>query len=79
MGIVLTSQIRAVPSSDPVTTRVPSGLKATDRRPPECPLSVAIVRPETKSQSRVVWSQDAVTTRLPSGLKAAELTVSRAL
>src|SRR4051812_28452288 len=34
-----TSQRRASSASDPVSTRAPSGLKATDTTPPPCPLN----------------------------------------
>jgi hypothetical protein len=69
------SQMRAVLSSDAVTIRPPSGLKAAEVTqffwwPRRTAISVAVAA----SQMRVVLSHDAVTMRAPSGLKAAECT-----
>jgi len=55
-GIVLTSQMRAAPSQDAVTTRAPSGLKAAEWTCPSCPASVARARPEVASHTRAVPS-----------------------
>jgi hypothetical protein len=71
----VTSQMRAVPSSDAVTTRLPSGLKPALCTVPVWPLSRARSLPLSASQMRAVRSEDAVTTRLPSGLKPALCTV----
>ena len=72
--IAPTSQTRAVLSSDAVTMRDPSGLKAADRTESAWPLRTAIALPVAASQTRAVLSDDVVTMRDPSGLKAAELT-----
>jgi hypothetical protein len=58
-------------SSDAVTTRLPSGLKAALFTVRVWPLRTAASVPVSASHSRAVLSSDAVTTRLPSGLKAA--------
>src|SRR5579862_380084 len=74
-----TSQTRAVLSStDAVTMRVPSGLKAAEVTAellgPSCQGTTAISLPVATSQMRAVPSADAVTMRVPSKLKAAEFT-----
>src|SRR5208337_1797073 len=46
LGIVLTSQTRAVLSWDAVTTRIPSALKTAEFTISSCPASVAIERSE---------------------------------
>ena len=69
------SQMRAVVSSEAVTTRVPSGLKAARFTAPRA-LQDHDLMPVGASQMRAVASSEAVTTRVPSGLKAA---VSRPL
>src|ERR1019366_1160429 len=67
--------MRAVWSCDAVTTRVPSGEKATKFTRPLC-WSTAISAPTLTLQIRTVLSSDAVTTRVASGEKAAWLTLS---
>ena len=69
-----TPQTRAVLSSDAVTIRVPSGLKAAAFTQFVWPLRIAISIAVAVSQMRAVLSRDAVTTSAPSGLKAAERT-----
>ena len=64
--------MRAVLSSDAVTMRDPSGLKAADITAPSWPRRTAISLAVAASQMRAVLSYDAVTMRDPSGLKAAE-------
>jgi hypothetical protein len=49
-------QMRAVPSSEAVATRLPSGLKPALRTSPVCPLSRAISLPLSASQMRAVLS-----------------------
>src|SRR5580693_1809038 len=67
-----TSHIRAVLSSDAVTTRLPSGLKAALNTLSSWPLSGSTIGwPVAASHIRAVLSQEAVTMRLPSGLNAA--------
>src|SRR5215470_13383471 len=75
VGIVArrTPQIRAVLSTDAVTTRVPSGLNAADLTSSSCPRRTLISFPVIASQIRAVLSADAVTMRFPPGLKAAEV------
>src|SRR6516162_1514817 len=72
------SHTRAVLSSDPVTTRLPSGLNATLVTGLRWPSSTvaAGVAPD-RSHTRAVVSADPVTTRLPSGLNATLLTLPR--
>ena len=65
-----TSQIRAVPSKDPVTMRFPSGLNVA-LRSSSLPLSSPIGFPVAASQTRAVLSADAVTMRWPSVLNEA--------
>src|SRR5262249_13596068 len=72
--VVAATQMRAVLSSDAVTMRAPSGLKAADRTGPSWPRRTAISFAAAASQIRAVLSHDAVTMRDPSGLKAAEYT-----
>ena len=70
--------MRAVLSSDAVTMRDPSGLKAAE-------IHAALMAAQDRdllaacaaSQMRAVLSHDAVTMREPSGLKAAEFTPVR--
>src|SRR5215510_12527671 len=64
--------MRAVLSSDPVTMRDPSGLKAAEVTSTSWPRKTAISLALAASQMRAVFSLDAVTMRDPSGLKAAE-------
>ena len=71
---VAASQMRAVLSSDAVTMRDPSGLKAAERTALSWPRRTAISLAVAASQMRAVLSSDAVTMRDPSGLKAAEFT-----
>ena len=71
---VAASQMRAVSSSDAVTMRDPSGLKATDATVSSWPRRTAISFAVAASQMRAVLSSDAVTMRDPSGLNAAEVT-----
>src|ERR1700732_1790133 len=59
-----------------VSTRVPSGLKATDQTKLSCPRKVRIASPVAASHRRAVLSLDPVSTRAPSGLKATEMTAS---
>jgi hypothetical protein len=68
------SQMRAVLSSDAVTMRDASGLKAAELTRPSWPRRTAISLALAASQMRAVLSTDAVTIRDPSGLKTAELT-----
>ena len=68
------SQSRAVLSSEPVRTRVPSGEKATAVTEAVCPARVAIGLPEAASQSRAVLSREPVRTRVPSGEKTTAVT-----
>src|SRR5579871_2651416 len=70
-----TSQSRAAPSLDAVTTCLLSGLKAALKTLSGWRM-IAIELRESMSQSRAVSSQDAVTIRLPSELKVAVLTMS---
>src|SRR6185436_1111012 len=67
-------QTRAVPSSDAVTTREPSGLNAALFTAPWCPASVAMRVPLATSHMRAVSSSEAVTMREPSALNTALLT-----
>src|SRR5262249_59535211 len=60
----VTSQIRAVASSDAVTTRLPSPLNAALSTESSWPFRTAISLPLSASQMRAVLSLDAVTTRL---------------
>ena len=69
-------QIRAVWSTDAVTTRLPSSLNAAVVTVPVCPLSSATRDPVSARQIRAVLSRDAVAMRLPSLLNAALLTHS---
>ena len=69
---VAASQMRAVLSSDAVTMRDPSGLKAAEFTASSWPRRTAISLAVAASQMRAVLSSDAVTMRDPSGLKAAE-------
>ena len=69
-GIAPTSQMRTVPSSDAVTTRLLSGLKAAETTGLAWPLRMAISRHVVASRMRAVLFSDAMTTRVPSGLKA---------
>lgn len=73
-AVGVASQLRAVPSSEAVTMRVPSGLKLTASRPAESPLSSARLCPVVASQTRAVLSRDAVRRRLPIGLEVTERT-----
>src|SRR5215831_19708557 len=66
--------MRAVWSSDAVTMRDPSGLKAAEFTKRSWPRRTAISLALAASQMRAVLSFDAVTMRDPSGLKAAEFT-----
>jgi len=61
-------------STEAVTMRVPSGLKAAEWTTPMWPSNTARLWPEAESQSRAVLSREAVTMRVPSGLNAADLT-----
>ena len=75
---VTASQSRTVSLSDPDTTCLPSGEKATGVTQTlerlEWPSSVCNSAPVTASQSRTVSSSDPDTTYLPSGEKATEVT-----
>src|SRR5262249_59480065 len=66
--------MRAVSSSDAVTIRDPSGLKAADDTMFSWPRRTATSLALAASQMRAVLSAEAVTMRDPSGLKAAEST-----
>ncbi len=70
---VATFQIRAVPSSEPVTTRLPLRSNAAALTGPTWPVSSTNL-PVSVFQIRAVRSSDAVTTCDPSGLNAAALT-----
>ena len=67
------SQRIAVPSSDPVSARLPSPLNATETTWSVCPLRVWIGLAVSASQRIAVLSSDPVRTRLPSPLSATEL------
>ena len=73
---VLVSHSRAVPSLDPVSTRVPSGENATLFTGPIWPCKVERRQPVLVSQSLAVWSLDPVSTRVPSGENATLFTQS---
>ena len=60
-------------SSDAVTMRDPSGLKAAEFTPPSWPRRTAISLTLAASQMRAVLSHDAVTMRDPSRLKEERL------
>ncbi len=64
---VAASHSRAVLSSEPVRTRLPSGEKATALTGPLCPSSVATAAPVAASHSRAVLSPEPVRTRLAVG------------
>ncbi len=72
-GIGDMSHRRAVLSDDPVSTRMPSGLKATELTEPSCPLKARISLPVAASHRRAVSSNDPVSTRMPSEPKATEI------
>ena len=61
-------------SSDAMTMRDPSGLKAAEVSQSLSPRRTAISLALAASQMRAVWSKAAVTMRDPSGLNAAEFT-----
>src|SRR5262249_28696458 len=67
---VFTSHNRALPSSPPETSSLPSELKATVLTHSEWPLRVAISRPVAVSQSLTVASAPPEASNFPSGLKA---------
>ncbi len=69
---VAASQTRAVLSSDAVTMRDPSGLKAAELTNSLVAAQDGDRLPVAASQMRAVLSSDAVTMRDPSGLKAAD-------
>jgi len=71
---VSASQTRAVPSSEAVTTRRPSGLNTAERTESSCCKGRPTGLPVSASQTRAVWSSEAVTTRRPSGLNPANVT-----
>ena len=72
---VLASQMRAVPSSDAVTIRVPSGLKAAEITQLSCCcLSLVSTSPVFAFHIRAVLSSEAVTIRSPVGSNAAKVT-----
>jgi hypothetical protein len=56
-----------VASSEAVTTRVPSGLKAAEVTAFSWPARMLSGLSLAASHSRAVWSQEAVTMRVPSG------------
>lgn len=64
-------RLRAVPSQDAVTTRVPSPLNAAVSTDPSWPFRTTISVPFPACQMRAVLSSDAVTTRVPSPLNPA--------
>src|SRR5262249_33951600 len=64
------SQVRAVPSSERVSRRDPSGLHATPFTRPSWPTSVATGARLSASRTRAVLSWAAVARRRPSGLHA---------
>ena len=64
------SQTRAVASSEAVTTRRPSGLKAAPSSLRAWPFMTASGLPPAASHTRAVLSSEAVTTRVPSALNA---------
>jgi hypothetical protein len=63
-----------VPSSEPVATRVLSGLKLIASTASVCPFKVAIVAPEAKSTSTTLPIAVANAAVQPSGLAATQLT-----
>src|SRR5215471_16431258 len=63
--------MRAVLSSDAVSTVVPLGWKEAKTTGLSCPSSPAICLPDVACQMRAVLSPPAVTTSEPSALKAA--------
>src|SRR5215469_12666475 len=67
---VLTSHSQIVPSSPPLASVFPSGLKATDHTQLLCPCRVSRQWPVLVSQRRIVASWLPLAIRLPSGLKA---------
>src|SRR5262245_5316659 len=69
------SHIRAVPSSQPVTTDRPSLLNVTAyQNGPRCRIGLDIGDPVSASQTMTVLSKLPVATRRPSGLKATVIT-----
>ena len=64
--------MRMVPSLEPDTIRLPSGLKATELTLHTCPLITRMVFPFVAFQIRMVLSKEPDTMRFPSGLKATE-------
>ena len=65
-----TSQIRGVPLSDAVASRVPSGENSRPQTASLWACRVARVAPVATSQIRAVWSLEAVASRVPSGENA---------
>ena len=65
---VLASQTRAVPSSEAVTTRWPSGLKRTKRTSASCRSGWPMRSPVWPFQRRAVLSNEVVARTRPSGL-----------
>ncbi len=72
---VAASQSRAVLSSLPVRTALPSGLNATAATPPWWAMGGPMGSPVAASQSRAVSSSLPVRTALPSGLNATARTL----
>ena len=70
---VATSQMRAVLSHEPVTTRAPLGLKEADQTPNSWPLRTISSCPLRASSTRAVLSHDATTSFDPSGLNTADI------
>ena len=70
----VTGSVASVPKSRlselPVTTRLPSGLKAAPVTQPACPKREMSTLPVVASQTLAALSLLAVTKRLPSGLKS---------
>ena len=61
------SHTRTLLSSDPDTTRDPSGENDTENTSPVCPSSVFISSPDDASHTRTLLSHDPDTMRDPSG------------
>ena len=64
----------AVPSSLPVTSRVPSRVTATDQTGPEWASNVGNTCPPSRSQLRTLPSSLPASTRRPSGVTATDQT-----
>src|SRR5207244_2254194 len=70
---VAASHRRSVLSNDPVSTRAPSRLKATEVTVSSWPVKARIALPVAPSHRQAVLSNDPVSTRAPSRLKATDV------